>query len=237
MFTAMILAHLVGDYVLQWDALAIWKGKALSGALAHGALVTAVTLGFAWALDPAWWLWALLIGLTHTLVDALWLLNRRLPLNRQLAPLPRFILDQCLHFTFIVLALIGSGAVAMPQLPALMLADLQAYRALTYLLGYVFITMPAWIMVEFLVYGLVRAPAPHFSPGANKYLGIAERGLIMTFVLTGQFILVPLVALPRLVFEGPKVYGRDTATTYLAEVLVSMALAVAIGLALRVVGQ
>ena len=237
MFTGMILAHLIGDYVLQWDALAIWKSKALAGALAHGAVVTAVTLAFAWALDPAWWPWALFIGLTHTLVDSLWLLNRRLPPGAQIAPLPRFVLDQILHFTFIALALAWSGYATMPALPVKMLTDMKTYRELTYLLGYVFITMPAWVIVEFMVYGLVRAPAPDFSPSANRYLGIAERGLIMTFVLQGQFILVPLVALPRLVFEAPKLYGNQNATAYLAEVLASIAMAVTIGLILRVVCQ
>jgi hypothetical protein len=99
--------------------------------------------------------------------------------------------------------------------------------------GYVLISMPAWVLVEFLVYGLVRAPAPDFSPSANKYLGIVERGLITTFVLLGQFALVPLVAVPRLVFEGPRVIGSQRTTPYLTEILASVALAVAIGLALR----
>jgi hypothetical protein len=45
--------------------------------------------------------------------------------------------------------------------------------------------------------------------------------------------LVPIVALPRLVFEGPRVKGSRQATLYVAELLASVALAVAIGLALR----
>ena len=65
MIIAMLLAHLMGDYVLQWDALAAWKGRAVKGALFHGSIVLAVTLLFAVLIDPAWWPWALLIGLTH----------------------------------------------------------------------------------------------------------------------------------------------------------------------------
>ena len=237
MFVAMLLAHLVGDYVLQWDSLAIWKSRELKGALAHGSLVAAVTLLFAWAIDPAWWPWALFIGVTHTLVDALWLLNRRLPPETQLKPLPRFVLDQMIHFNFIVMALVLSGYAAMPALADAMMREMQSSRLLTVVMAYVVLTMPAWVMVEFVVYGLVRAPAPDFSPAANKYLGIVERGLITTFVLLGQFGLVPLVALPRLVFEGPRVYGSQNCTPYLAEVLASIAVAVAIGLALRVLVQ
>jgi hypothetical protein len=237
MFIAMLLAHLVGDYVLQWDSLAIWKSKELKGALAHGSLVTAVTLLFAWIVDPAWWPWASFIGVTHTAIDAAWLLNRRLPPEAQLKPMPRFVLDQILHFSFIALAMVLSGYAAMPSLPEAVMSDVQSNRLLAYLMGYVLISMPAWVTVEFVVYGLVRAPAPGFSPSANKYLGIVERGLITTFVLLGQFGMVPLVALPRLVFEGPKVYGSQNCTPYLAEVLASAAVAVAIGLALKVLVQ
>ncbi|HLB49282.1 MAG TPA: DUF3307 domain-containing protein [Anaerolineales bacterium] len=234
MFIAMLLAHLVGDYVLQWDSLAVWKSKALKGALAHGALVTVVTFLFAWIFDPAWWPWALFIGATHTSVDALWLLNRRLPPKVQLNPLTRFVLDQAVHFSFIVMALVLSGYAAMPLLPTKMLSEMQSYRTLAYVIGYVFITMPAWVVVEFMVYGLVRAPAPDFSPSANKYVGILERGLITTFVLLGQYGLVPLVALPRLMFDGPRMIGSQRSTPYVAEVLASITLAVAIGLGLRI---
>lgn len=237
MVIAMFLAHLVGDYVLQWDSLAIWKGRALKGALTHGAIVTAVTVLFAWVIDPAWWPWALLLGAIHTLIDSLWLLNRRLPPEIQLQPLPRFVIDQTLHFAVIILTLVLSGYTAMPTLPGKMVREVQDYRLLAYVVGYVLLTMPAWVTVEFMVYGLVRAPAPDFSPAANKYLGIVERGLITTFVLLGQFGLVPLVALPRLVFEGPKWFGSQKITPYLAEVLASVAVAVAIGLALKALGQ
>ena len=43
MLQAMLLAHLLGDYVLQNDALARWKSRSLWGVAAHGAVVTACT--------------------------------------------------------------------------------------------------------------------------------------------------------------------------------------------------
>ena len=55
MITAMLLAHLVGDYVLQWDALAAWKSRALAGVAVHAAIVTAVTWLFALPFAPDWW--------------------------------------------------------------------------------------------------------------------------------------------------------------------------------------
>jgi hypothetical protein len=56
---------------------------------------------------------------------------------------------------------------------------------------------------------------------------------MMTFVLLGQFALVPLVALPRLVLDSPTVIGQPRAALYLAEWLGSLAVAVAIGLMLK----
>ncbi len=237
MIFAMVLSHLVGDYVLQWDSLAIRKSKDLTGALSHGGIVTMVTLLFAVIVSPTWWPWALGIGLIHTAIDASWLLNRRLPADRQLKPLPRFVIDQILHFATITVALVLSGYTTMTALPTTMMSEVQHFPMVAMIAGYVLISMPAWVLVEFLVYGLVRAPAPDFSPSANKYLGIVERGLITTFVLLGQFALVPLVAVPRLVFEGPRVIGSPRTTPYLTEILASIALAVAIGLALRLLVQ
>src|SRR5262245_7715345 len=105
MVLAMFLAHLIGDFVLQWDRLAPWKSREVKGALAHGAVVLAVTLLFAVLVDPAWWPWAVFIGGTHTAIDALqpWL-GRRFNLSGPgLAALVRLIVDQSLH-TLVILA-------------------------------------------------------------------------------------------------------------------------------------
>jgi hypothetical protein len=93
--------------------------------------------------------------------------------------------------------------------------------------------MPAWVAVEFTAYGLVRAASAGFSPTLNKYAGIVERGLITTLVLFGQFALVPVVALPRLILEAPKAAARRGAFVYAVEVIASVTLAVAVGLGLR----
>ncbi len=100
---------------------------------------------------------------------------------------------------------------------------------LTALLGYAFITMPTWVLLKFLVYGLVKGEPPDFPAGPNKFVGIVERLLITTLVLFGQVLLVPLVALPRLVMEWPRVVRGGGDTVYVAELISSMVLAVAVG--------
>jgi hypothetical protein len=235
MVLAVILAHLVGDFVLQWDRLAVWKSRAVMGALAHGMIVLVITALFALPLNPAWWPWVLFIGGLHTLIDAAqpWL-GRRLPLN---GPGPfalvRLVVDQTLHALVILGALTASGYLAWPTLWADLAAAVRDDRALVLILGYVFISLPAWILVEFLVYGLVQNSAPDFAHALPvKYVGTLERWLMTTFVLLGQYYLVPVVALPRLLLEGPQVVAARRTNVYVAELLLSAGLAVATGLAL-----
>jgi hypothetical protein len=230
MVAAIFLSHLVGDYILQWNSLALAKSKSLKGVVAHGFIVWVVTWLISAFFDTRWWPCALFLGVTHTLVDAL-----PLWLGKYVTPLQRFVLDQLVHFSLILFALGASGCLGELPPAGSLLAGLQDYRFLTFALGYAFITMPAWVLVEFLVYGTVRGPAPDFPPMSNKFVGILERGLITTFVVLGQFLLVPLVTLPRLVFQGRQVLGTppQRAMPYVAEMLASIALAVAIGLWLR----
>jgi len=236
MIIAMLLAHLVGDYVLQWDKLAAWKVREVRGAVFHGIIVLIVTWLFSLPFDLSFWPYALLIGLVHTAVDGLqpWL-GRRVPLNGPgLFGLGRLIIDQAIHLTVILLVLVWSGYVSLPSLSADLLTALLAHRTLTLVMGYVFLAMPAWILVEFTVYGLINGSAPDFALAAQyKYVGTLERWLIITCVVLGQFGLVPLVTLPRLVFEGQQVINSRRTILYVAELLASVGVAIATGLALR----
>lgn len=227
MIIAMLLAHLVGDYILQWDSLAMWKSRELKGVLAHGSVVTFVTFLFILPFNPTWWQGAAFISILHIAIDAV-----QLKIKPPVPPLFRFILDQIAHFIVITVALVTGGyltlSTALPDLAQLIQND----RIWLYLLGYAFITMPAWVLVKFAAYGLVKGSAPSFPGISNKYLGILERILITTFVALGQFILVPLIAIPRLVVEWPAVKEGEETAVYLAEFLASITLAVLIGLAL-----
>lgn len=64
--TAQLICHLVGDYVLQTDHMALIKRKSWSVALAHGL---AYSLPFL-LLQPSWAAWAL-IAASHAVIDRL----------------------------------------------------------------------------------------------------------------------------------------------------------------------
>lgn len=243
MIIAMLLAHFVGDYVLQWDALAQWKAREVKGALVHSAIVFVITWLFALPFDPGFWPWVAFIGVTHALVDAapVWVLQKLRRARTGLFELTRLLIDQTIHLAIIAIALIGGGYLRPATALADVLAAAQAAPWLTLTLAYVLVAMPAWILVEFAVYGLLNGTPPDFARiGPYKYVGTLERWLMTTFVLTGQLALVPLVAAPRLWLETRATPNANTPRplVYVAEALASAMLAVAVGLAMRhILGQ
>ena len=229
MIVAMFLAHLVGDYILQWNSLAAWKSREMKGVIVHCLVVFAVTWLFILPFNPNWWPWVIFIGVAHFLIDAVQL-RFKLPIPE----LARFTLDQLAHFIVIVGALAAGGYLNLGNLLQSSQAVLQSDLLLIYLLGYAFVTMPAWVLVKFTAYGLVQGSAPQFGD-SSKYLGIMERLLMTTFVAVGQYLLVPVVILPRLLMEWPQVANDERAPVYLAELLASVILAVIVGLLFRLV--
>lgn len=220
----MLLAHLVGDYVLQWDALAQWKSREMRGVVAHSFVLFVVTALFALPFDPTWWSGILLISISHFAIDA-----AQLIFKPAIPPLLRFSIDQALHIFFIILALVLGGYLEWGNIWGGIIASAQATPMLTGLLGYAFITMPTWVLLKFVVYALVKGQPPDFPAGPSKYVGITERVIITTLVLFGQVLLVPLVALPRLIIEWPKVVNAGGDRVYLTELISSVALAVCVG--------
>lgn len=228
MVLAMILAHLVGDYVLQWDNLAAWKSRELKGVLAHCAVVTVVTILFALPFNPYWWQGVLFISAAHLFIDAI-----QLYIKPPIPALARFLLDQLAHALVIGAALAAGGYLPVTAVSSGFAAISHSEQVMVFLLGYAFVTMPAWVLVKFTAYGLVQGTAPEFPGRTNKYVEILERILITTFVLLGQYLLVPLVIVPRLFSEWPDVQTRGNKTLYLVELLSSITLAVFIGILLR----
>lgn len=237
MLYVMFLAHLLGDYLFQWEYIARWKARSLMGVLAHGGIVTLTTLVCAGLVVPSWWPYALLIGLVHTAIDLV-----RACLLRVADPaweLIWYLLDQLAHLIVIVLVVTWSGGPSRSELSGVagLLAD---PRTLVYVIGYLLLLNPAWVLLRFTVRG-VWGPeaAPHLG-GGEKYGPMVERVLIASCVLAGQFYLSPLVLLPRRLVSI-RVQGNGMGvlmrlTGHWVETLLSFLLALVVGLALRVIG-
>lgn len=223
MIAAMLLAHLLADFVLQPDRLAKWKSRDLRGVAVHGLIVLGATAVCAWFVQPGWWAGILFISGAHFLIDALaW---RYLP-----APvtLPRFLIDQTLHLAIITAALAAGGFLADPA------GTLTARQqdGLWLALGLVFLSMPAWVLLKFAGYAVVESSAPDFNDGSNKFVGIAERLLAIGLLCLGQVLLLPLVLLPRLLLARPALFGPTHRPVQAFELLGGLVLVALVGVGL-----
>jgi len=234
----LILAHLLGDYLLQTQRIVRWKSRSLVGVLAHGGIVTVTTLFCATLIDAKFWPYALLIGMTHTVIDV--------ARARYLHPVSSneellwYLADQAAHLTVIILITTWSGQ-SLWRASSVYFGELTASRGLlAYVLGYLLLTTPAWVLLRFIVRGFWGPQeAPQLNQG-EKYGPILERLLITTSVLLGQTYLLPLILIPRRL-KPVRLQEGDTVALLLRqndsaiETVLSTLLAVGIGLGLRLI--
>jgi hypothetical protein len=238
MVYVMLLAHLVGDYLLQTAFIVRWKTRSLAGVAAHGGIVTVTTLVCSMLVAPSWWPYALLIGLTHTTIDVV--RARLIRIHDPVQEMVWFLLDQLAHLAVIWLVVTVGGNPSWSELEGAsrLLAD---PRLLFYVIGYLLLSNPAWILLRFTVRGLW---GPHAAPRLDqgeRWGPMAERMAIATCVLTGQFYLVPLVLLPRRLtpirIKERGIGALIRPMGHRAETVLSILLAMGVGLAMRLVGS
>lgn len=234
MITAMLLAHVLGDYILQPDSLARWKAQAQRGVLVHGLVVLLATWLLSLPFDRQWWPWAVGIGLLHTGVDSgkLWLAQHRPGPQTGLVALRHFAADQAVHLSAILLVLFASGYLPLHNPAGAILSDLHQTRWLSLLMGYLFLFKPAWIITGFVAHGITTNTAPNFSQRGGLYTGFLERLGIITCILLGQFLLLPIIPLARIGVERHRQTPRP-GHLYTAELAASFLLAITTGLGLR----
>ena len=227
----MILAHLLGDYVFQTNKLARMKCSSSIGVLLHGIIVAFFTLMLSYPWGADWLPWAGLICISHLAIDyGKFRLSKYLPQNARI-DVTMFLLDQLLHFCIIGIALIGGNQM---QSGSELFALMQAHPILTVLFGWIVVSNPAWVTIEFFVSCVVGNMRPDFARATkSKYHGIIERALVVTFVFLGQFMLVPLVTLPRLFVASVSGGQSQRRDLVLVEWLASLAVAFVVGLMVR----
>lgn len=179
LFVKLVLAHLIGDFILQpagWvkakeeRKLKAWQLYA--HVLVHAVLIIVIV----W--DVYFWPWALLIAATHFLVDAL-----KITLQREKTKRLLFFIDQILHLvSLFVIACIYQNY--MPDLTLLGDPDILLFTTCV-----VFLTMPTSSAIRFFI----ARWTPHMAEGENeslqsagKYIGILERLFVFAFFASGH---------------------------------------------------
>ena len=224
--TKLILAHLVTDFILQpksWVDDRNQKHFASGRLYLHGAITGLVAL-----LMIGWhyWMVALIILVTHTLIDG-WKsyqkVNTKYFLIDQLTHL--LIIIGCWYFTFLKWEDIQ---MAFHQLNA----QSTTWKTITAL---VFLTTPAGILI-----GQVtrkwrdKIENAESLANAGKWIGIVERIIILVFVLQGQYSAISLLVAAKGIIRFNEKDRLEIKTEYLViGTLMSIGLAIVTGIAIK----
>lgn len=195
-FIPLILAHLLGDFILQPNSWVADKEKKKGGSIylyIHILLHIILAFVFLWHRN-LWWI-ALIIGITHFLID--WT-----KLNFQNAKTKRtwFFIDQLAHILVI-------GAVSVFYFPYFRLEDFFNAESLKLITAFVFLTVPASLFIKTIISIWTPITIEHSKlqteslVNAGKYIGILERLLVFVFILVDHWEGVGFMIAAKSVFR------------------------------------
>ncbi|WAC40028.1 DUF3307 domain-containing protein [Pedobacter sp. SL55] len=221
-----LLAHLLGDFFLQPDKWVAEKEqiKLKSGKLyLHIALHIVLVFIVFFSFDV--WKQALIIGVTHYLIDAAKLLFQKAKTKRIW-----FFTDQALHIAVIVVCwlVFYDGA-------SIDFSFAENTKFWLYVLGGLLLTSPTAIIIKVLINRFIPSKGSISLQNAGKFIGILERLLIYIFVLTNHLEAVGFLLAAKSIFRfGDLKEGNELKLTeyVLIGTLLSFGIAVAVSLSI-----
>lgn len=194
LLTQLLLAHLIGDFILQPGGWVIDKAlkkhrspKLYLHVCIHGLL----TFLLVW--DAGFWSGVAVIVVTHFLID-LAKINFQKPHNK----VRWFIADQILH-----LAVIGAVWYTW-QNPNITLDHVNTEKLLILITAVVFLTNPASVIIRTLIsHWTPRTLYTVTSslPDAGKFIGFLERLFVLIFILNNHWEAVGFLLAAKSVFR------------------------------------
>lgn len=192
----LILAHLLGDFLLQPNTWVADKERKKAGSIylyIHILVHTILAFLFLWNFQ-LWWV-ALTIGITHFFID--WA-----KLQFQTAKTKRtwFFLDQFLHILVIVL-------LSVFYFPYFKWEDFFNPENLKLITAVVFLTVPCSVIIKILISTWSPITVEHSKlqteslVNAGKYIGILERLLVFVFILVNHWEGVGFMIAAKSVFR------------------------------------
>ncbi|MBU2946056.1 DUF3307 domain-containing protein [Zobellia uliginosa] len=193
LFTKLLLAHLIGDFLLQPSRWVIHKeaNKEKSKYLyAHVLLHFALTMLLVW--DLKYWKIALIIMVSHYFIDLAKLYVT--PMFR-LKSIP-FFMDQVLHI-IVLYCCVYYGNLGGHTMALFQNLDWPLVTAM------VFVSSPAAIIMGKLLEAMSdKIELDHKSlPNAGKYIGIIERLFVLMFIIMGRWEAIGLLIGAKSVFR------------------------------------
>jgi len=234
LFYRLLLAHLIGDFVLQTNKVFAFKSRSVWGVFFHASIIFLVSILLSWPYlsYPLMWAILFLIWISHFIAD-----QAKVSITKKFDNLGIFLLDQVLHIGITsVIFLTGLSKIKLTIsgdsfLPFLYNED----KIILCLIGYIIATFGAAILIYYLKRSLLgeERAALDFSP-TTRQLGLVERFFITTFVILGglYFFLIPVVFLSE-VITSSKNTPEEQADKIFYSSMISIAIAILIGLWLK----
>ncbi|WP_139423618.1 DUF3307 domain-containing protein [Chryseobacterium mulctrae] len=194
-FIQLILAHLLGDFILQPNSWVADKENRKLKSLYlyfHVLIHTILSFIFLWDLK-LWWV-AVLVGISHFIIDACKLSFQKIQTKKRW-----FFIDQALH-----VAVIGGISLYFSEFNFEFLKDQDFLKMI---MAALFLTSPASIFIKLLlsswtpVTGEENSVQSDSLSSAGKYIGILERLLVFTFIVVNHWEGVGFMIAAKSVFR------------------------------------
>lgn len=195
-FIPLILAHLLGDFLLQPNSWVADKEKKKLGSIylyLHVLIHMVLVMIVLWDLN-LWWI-AVIIGVTHFIIDGMKLLFQTSKSKRTW-----FFGDQLLHIAVIIL-------LSVFYFPYFRWEDLFNPENLKLITAAVFLTVPSSIIIKTLISIWTPVTVEHSKlqteslVNAGKYIGILERLLVFVFIIVNHWEGVGFMIAAKSVFR------------------------------------
>ncbi|MDR5590169.1 DUF3307 domain-containing protein [Christiangramia sp. SM2212] len=229
----LLLAHIITDFVIQPTGWVKHKrrNKGKSAYLyIHAAIAGLLTLIILAKLE--WWYIAVFIAVTHFFID-LWKLQFK---NDDLK---MFVSDQLLHLLMILIAwlfLISGFDRIIPFLKNVIHSEV----VLAYLIGFLIIMFPTGFLIGKATKRWQNEVEDDLKKNsldaAGRYIGIFERVLVLTFILTGNFSAIGFLIAAKSIlrFSDKSETGARKQTEYvLIGTLMSFTITILVGFLIR----
>lgn len=229
-FIRLLLAHVIGDFLFQtqkWCAEKLGQGLRCKALYFHSGIILILSWIAIWSWS-AWWI-AVIIGLSHLLIDALKKKNN----------LCSFVLDQLAHIICLIIIAYITGLLLENGMVAYGTVPLEA-NAILYALVFLVNAKPSNILIKHLLdaYSVRNKNSDSIGKNSNdeiksgKLIGNIERWLIIIFVLCGQYDAIGFLIAAKSIIRYKE--GDTEKTEYvLTGTLLSVFIAVISGLFLK----
>jgi hypothetical protein len=221
----LILAHLLGDFLLQPDSwVKAKKKKKLTAYQLYLHILIHFALIMLLVFDLTFWKWAVILAMVHLVIDVIKLYAVKEKTQRQY-----FFIDQGAHFLLIFSIWLIYQGNTFP------LQNLQYDNILLWITAVYALTTPTSMAIVFFISKWspqTGADNEDSLEEAGKYIGMLERLFVFAFVISGHWEAIGFLLAAKSIFRfGDLKESKDRKLTeyVLIGTLVSFGIAMLIG--------